>query len=52
MVDIARGMGMKTIAEFVEDAETVETLREMGVDYSQGYFHGRPAPILAVLDAV
>jgi EAL domain-containing protein (putative c-di-GMP-specific phosphodiesterase class I) len=42
MVDIARGLGMKTIAEFVEDAETVTLLRELGVDYSQGYHHGRP----------
>jgi EAL domain-containing protein (putative c-di-GMP-specific phosphodiesterase class I) len=45
MVDIARGMGMKTIAEFVEDAETAEMLRTMGIDYSQGYFHGRPLPV-------
>jgi PAS domain S-box-containing protein/diguanylate cyclase (GGDEF)-like protein len=45
MVDIARGMGMKTIAEFVEDAETAALLRELGVDYSQGYHHGRPVPI-------
>jgi diguanylate cyclase (GGDEF)-like protein/PAS domain S-box-containing protein len=45
MVDIARGMGMKTIAEFVEDAETAEMLRAMGVDYSQGYHHGRPLPV-------
>jgi diguanylate cyclase (GGDEF)-like protein len=45
MVDIARGMGMKTIAEFVEDAETVTLLRELGVDYSQGYHHGRPVPV-------
>jgi len=45
MVDIARGMGMKTIAEFVEDAETVSLLRELGVDYSQGYHHGRPVPV-------
>jgi EAL domain-containing protein (putative c-di-GMP-specific phosphodiesterase class I) len=45
MVDIARGMGMKTIAEFVEDAETVSLLRDLGVDYSQGYHHGRPVPV-------
>ena len=45
MVDIARGMGMKTIAEFVEDAETATMLRAMGVDYSQGYHHGRPLPV-------
>ena len=45
IVDIARGMGMKTIAEFVETAEIVEMLREKGVDYSQGYHHGRPEPM-------
>ena len=45
MVDIARGMGMKTIAEFVEAPETVAMLRDKGVDYSQGYFHGAPRPV-------
>src|SRR4051794_25085354 len=47
MVDIARGMGMKTIAEFVEEAETVAMLRQKGVDYSQGYFHGAPRPVVS-----
>ncbi len=46
MVDIARGMGMKTIAEFVEAADTAAVLHEKGVDYSQGYYHGRPRPVL------
>ena len=46
MVDIARGMGMKTIAEFVEAPETVAMLREKGVDYSQGYYHGAPRPVV------
>ncbi|HEX3975695.1 MAG TPA: EAL domain-containing protein [Solirubrobacteraceae bacterium] len=45
MVDIARGMGMKTIAEFVEGPETAEMLHAKGVDYSQGYYHGRPRPV-------
>jgi EAL domain-containing protein (putative c-di-GMP-specific phosphodiesterase class I) len=45
MVDIARGMGMKTIAEFVEDEATADMLRAMGVDFSQGYHHGRPQPV-------
>src|SRR3954454_131888 len=45
MVDIARGMGMKTIAEFVEAPETAAMLRDKGVDYSQGYYHGRPRPV-------
>jgi EAL domain-containing protein (putative c-di-GMP-specific phosphodiesterase class I) len=47
MVDIARGMGLKTIAEFVEDAKTAALLHQLGVDYSQGYHHGRPRAVPA-----
>ncbi|MFA7388614.1 MAG: bifunctional diguanylate cyclase/phosphodiesterase, partial [Thiohalobacteraceae bacterium] len=43
LVDVARGMGIRTIAEFVENAGTVEMLRRLGVDYVQGYYVGRPA---------
>ena len=45
VVDIARGLGTRTIAEFVSDDRTVDLLREMGVDYGQGYHLGRPAPL-------
>jgi diguanylate cyclase (GGDEF)-like protein len=45
VVDIARGLGKRTIAEFVEDAETLELLREMGVDFAQGFHVARPAPL-------
>lgn len=45
IVDVAQGMGLKTIAEFVEDAETLELLRSYGVDYAQGFHIGRPAQI-------
>ena len=45
VVDIARGMGKKTIAEHVGDAHTAELLRRMGVDHGQGYHLGRPAPL-------
>ena len=51
MVDVARGMGMKTIAEFVEGADTAAMLHEKGVDYSQGYHHGRPRPVAEELGA-
>ncbi len=44
LVDVARGMHIRTIAEFVEDAECLELIRGLGVDYAQGYFLGRPAP--------
>jgi diguanylate cyclase (GGDEF)-like protein len=42
IVEIARGLGKRTIAEFVEDEETTELLREYGVDMAQGYHLGRP----------
>lgn len=45
MVEIAHGLGKKTIAEFVTSAETVRLLHEFGVDYAQGYFIGKPKPL-------
>jgi EAL domain-containing protein (putative c-di-GMP-specific phosphodiesterase class I) len=43
--DIGHVMGKKTIAEFVEDLDTMELLQEMGVDYAQGYAISKPIPI-------
>ncbi|MBA2346938.1 MAG: EAL domain-containing protein [Solirubrobacterales bacterium] len=44
-IDLARGFGLQTIAEGVEDQATLDLLRELGVDHAQGYYLGRPAPI-------
>ena len=44
IVQIARSMGMQTIAEFVESEAILDVLRDLGVDFAQGYFVGRPAP--------
>ncbi len=44
IVDVAKGMGIKTVAEFVENEEIIELLRNIGVDYAQGYAIGKPAP--------
>ena len=41
----ARALGLRTIAEFVENAEILERLREFGVDFAQGYHIGKPAPV-------
>ncbi|EAZ99955.1 ammonium transporter [Marinobacter sp. ELB17] len=38
-------MGLKTVAEFVEDGATHEILHQLGVDYAQGYHLGRPQPL-------
>jgi diguanylate cyclase (GGDEF)-like protein len=37
---LAHRLGMRTVAEFVGDAETLESLRTMGVDYAQGVHVG------------
>ncbi|MDP3702174.1 MAG: EAL domain-containing protein [Hylemonella sp.] len=42
IVNLARNLGMKTIAEWAEDAATVQALAEIGVDYVQGYAVARP----------
>jgi diguanylate cyclase (GGDEF)-like protein len=44
IVHVAKVMGKKTVAEFVESDEMLEALREIGVDYAQGYAIGKPSP--------
>lgn len=44
LLDMAHVMGSRVIAEAVERARQCELLRNMGVDYLQGYFLGRPDP--------
>lgn len=43
--DIGEVMGLRTIAESVEDAATFEALAKIGVDYVQGYYLHRPQPL-------
>ncbi len=38
--------GMQTIAEFVEDEETLQMIKALGVSYGQGYHIGKPLPEL------
>jgi len=42
MIDIAHGLGKKTVAEFVENQSTMALLEEYGVDYIQGFLIGKP----------
>lgn len=42
IVNLARNLGMKVIAEWAEDNATVQTLTEIGVDYVQGFVVARP----------
>jgi EAL domain-containing protein (putative c-di-GMP-specific phosphodiesterase class I) len=39
---LGRGIGAKVVAEGIETADELRALREIGVDYGQGYFLGRP----------
>ncbi|MES2000414.1 MAG: DUF1631 family protein [Pseudomonadota bacterium] len=42
MHDVGHALGLKTIAEYVENAEILEQLREIGVDYAQGWAIAKP----------
>lgn len=52
MHNIAHIMGKETIAEFVESEETARALVEMGVDYLQGYYIGKPEITSIDLDSM
>ena len=43
---VGRSMGIGTIAEFVEDEETISILKKLNVDYGQGYGIARPSELL------
>lgn len=45
VVALARAFSLQTVAEGVEDAPTLDLLRELGVDFAQGYHIARPAPL-------
>ncbi len=49
VVSLAKGFGQRTVAEGVEDEETLAMLRDLGVDYAQGYLIARPRPVPDVL---
>lgn len=46
IVNLSKTLGVKTIAEFVEDAEIYNIIKECGIDYAQGYYIGKPEAIL------
>lgn len=42
LIHFAKSINIKTIAEFVSSKELTECVKELGVDYMQGYYHGEP----------
>jgi diguanylate cyclase (GGDEF)-like protein len=52
IVELANGMSIDTVAEFVETKEIADEVRDLGVDYGQGYAFGKPEPLHQVLAAL
>ena len=48
--EVGHVMGLKTVAEYVENDATLEVIRELGVDYAQGYAVGLLRPLTAGMD--
>ncbi|MEA2017402.1 MAG: EAL domain-containing protein, partial [Campylobacterota bacterium] len=42
IVDFANKLNIKTIAEFVENEKILNIVKELGIDYSQGYYFSEP----------
>jgi diguanylate cyclase (GGDEF)-like protein/PAS domain S-box-containing protein len=51
LVEVCRGLGIKTVAEFVTDERTLVMVRDLGVDFAQGYHLGKPEPVSALRGA-
>ena len=45
MVELARTLDIRVVAEQVEDREALAAVRELGVDFVQGFAIGRPRPL-------
>jgi EAL domain-containing protein (putative c-di-GMP-specific phosphodiesterase class I) len=52
IVDLAHGLGMKVVAEGVEDAQTAAIVASLGCDIGQGYFFARPMPLAQLIELV
>jgi len=47
IVAFAKEQNIQTVAEFIENEEIFNILKDLGVDYSQGYYFGKPEPLQA-----
>lgn len=50
--NMAHVLGKRTIAEYVEDEQTLAGLAELGIDFAQGYQTGRPRPLRELMDGI
>jgi len=51
MAELARNLGKKTIAEYVNSPEIINKLRELGIDFGQGYIFGKPEQSLLTTES-
>ena len=51
-VDVARVVGVRTVAEFVDRTAVLDQVRKLGIDFAQGFLLHRPEPIATLLDRV
>ena len=49
-VDVAKVMGIQTVAEYVDKAPVLERVKELGITYAQGFFLHKPEPIERLLE--
>ena len=52
IIDLARNLGLETVAEGVETEEVLEIVRDLGCDYFQGYLAAQPAAAEDLLPAL
>jgi diguanylate cyclase (GGDEF)-like protein len=50
VVDLAKALGIDTVAEYVETEEIGNAVRKLGIDYAQGYAYGKPEPFDQLLE--
>jgi EAL domain-containing protein (putative c-di-GMP-specific phosphodiesterase class I) len=46
LVQFAKESNIKTVAEFIENEKILNIVKDLGVDYGQGYYLGKPSPEL------
>ena len=45
IVDVAHGLGRRTVAEYVENEEDEKTIKELGIEFAQGHYYAKAFPI-------
>ena len=51
-VEVARAINLKTVAKFVEHTAVLVRVRELGIDFAQGYLMHKPEPLERLLSTI